>query len=102
MVDGVSDQPARLNWGSDIVSLRTACGAGWQVLATGSATAAGESIRAYEFPDRVAVPVSAAAEFAGTVIALWTEAKGDTAIAVTRHGETGGYEAFRVAMACDQ
>lgn len=102
MVDGVSDQPARLNWGSDIVSVRTACGAGWQVLATGSGTAAGESIRAFEFPARDAVPVSAAAEFAGTVTALWTEAKGDTAIAVTRHGDTGGYEAFRVAMACDQ
>jgi hypothetical protein len=102
MVDGVSDQPARLNWGSDIVGLRTACGAGWQVLATGSGMATGESIRAYEFSDRDAVPVSGAVEFSGTVTALWTEAKGDTAIAVTRHGETGGYEAFRVAMACDQ
>jgi hypothetical protein len=102
IVDGVGDQPARLSWGSDIASLRTACGSGWQVLATGSGTTGGDSIRAYEFPDRDPVPVSGTAEFAGTVTALWTEAKGDTAIAVTKDGETGGYEAFRVAMACNQ
>ena len=100
MVDGVSDQPARLNWGSDVASLRTACGAGWQVLATSSGVPGSDSMRAYEFPDRDAVPVSAALDFGATVTALWTEAKGDTAMAVTRNGETGSYEAFRVAVAC--
>jgi hypothetical protein len=102
MVDGVSDQPARLNWGSDVVSLKTACGAGWQVLAASSGAPGSDSIRAYEFPDRDAVPVSAAVDFGATVTAMWTEAKGDTAIAVTRNGETGTYEAFRVAVACNQ
>jgi hypothetical protein len=101
MVDGVSDQPARLNWGSDVASLRTACGAGWQVLATSSGVPGSDSMRAYEFPDRDAVPVSAALDFGATVTALWTEAKGDTAMAVTRNGETGSYEAFRVAVACN-
>jgi hypothetical protein len=100
MVDGVSDQPARLNWGSDVASLRTACGAGWQVLATSSGVPGSDSMRAYEFPDRDPVPVSAALDFGATVTALWTEAKGDTAMAVTRNGETGSYEAFRVAVAC--
>jgi hypothetical protein len=102
MVDGVSDQPARLNWGSDVATLRTACGAGWQVLATSSGVPGSDSMRAYEFPDRDAVPVSAALDLGATVTALWTEAKGDTAIAVTRNGETGSYEAFRVAVACNQ
>lgn len=102
MVDGVSDQAARLNWGSDVASLKTACGAGWQVLATSSGAPGGDSIRAYEFPDRDAVPVSAAVDLGAEVTALWTEAKGDTAIAVTRNGETGSYEAFRVAVACNQ
>jgi len=101
MVDGVSDQPARLNWGSDVASLRTACGAGWQVLATSSGVPGSDSMRAYELPDRDAVPVSAALDFGATVTALWTEAKGDTAIAVTRNGETGSYEAFRVVVACN-
>jgi hypothetical protein len=102
MVDGISDQAARLNWGSDLVSLRTACGAGWQVLATSSAGPGSDSIRAYEFPDRDAVPVSTAVDLAGTVMALWAEAKGDTAIVVTMSGETGKYEAFRVAVGCSQ
>jgi hypothetical protein len=102
MVDGVSDQPARLNWGSDVVSLRTACGAGWQVLATSSGTSGSGSIRAYEFPDRDAVPVSTAVDFGATITALWTEAKGDTAIVVVKNHETGSYEAFRVAVACNQ
>jgi hypothetical protein len=102
MVDGVSDQPARLNWESDVVSLRTACGAGWQVLATSSGAPGSDSIRAYEFPDRDAVPVSAAVDLGARVTTLWTEAKGDTAIAVTRSGETGSYEAFRMAVGCNQ
>jgi len=101
MVDGISDQPAKLNWGSDVISLRTACGAGWQVLATSAGAPGTDSIRAYEFPDRDAVPVSVAMDLAGTVTALWTEAKGDSAMVVTRNGASGTYEAFRVAVACN-
>ena len=101
LVDGVSDQAAKLGWGSDLTSVKTACGAGWQVLSS-SAGQAGDAVRAYEFPDRDPVAVSAAADFAGPVTALWTEAKGDSAIAVARNRETGSYEAFRLAMACGQ
>jgi hypothetical protein len=103
MVDGVSDQVTRLNWGSDLASVKTQCGAGWQVLTTSSETASGDAVRAYEFPDRDPVEVSAAVDFAGGVItALWTEAKADTAIAVVRNRETGSYEAFRLAVTCSQ
>ncbi len=101
MVDGVSDQVAKLGWGSDLASVKTACGAGWQVLATSSGEA-GDSVRAYELPDRDPVGVSAAVDFPGAVTALWTEAKGDTSVAVVRDRETGTYEAFRVALACSQ
>jgi hypothetical protein len=102
MVDGVTDLTARLGWGSDVASVKTSCGAGWQVLATTTADHAGDSVRAYEFPDRNAVPVSAAVDLPGEVTALWTEAKSDTAVAVARNRETGNYEAFRLAMACPQ
>jgi hypothetical protein len=102
MIDGVSDQVVRLNWGSDIASVKTACGAGWQVLAVSADGAAEDFVRAYEFPDRDPVAVSAAIDFPGAITALWTEAKGDTAIAVARNRETGNYEAFRLAMACGQ
>ena len=59
-------------------------------------------MRAYEFPDRDPVAVSAAIEFLGTISALWTEPKGDTAVAIAKNQETGNYEAFRLAVACSQ
>ncbi|MFZ0805608.1 MAG: hypothetical protein WAN03_05480 [Candidatus Sulfotelmatobacter sp.] len=101
MIDGVSDQVARLGWGSDLTGVRTPCGAGWQVLATTSADNR-DSIRAYEFPDRDPVAVSGAVDFSGPVTALWTETKGDGAIAVAKNQETGNYEAYRLELACSQ
>jgi hypothetical protein len=102
MVDGFTDLTAKLGWGADIASVRTSCGAGWQVLATSASGQAEDSIRAYEFPDRDPVPVSAGVDFAGEVTALWTEVKGDTAVAIARNRETGNYESFRLAVACNQ
>ncbi|HEY6371356.1 MAG TPA: hypothetical protein VIX37_12320 [Candidatus Sulfotelmatobacter sp.] len=104
MVDGVSDQGMKLGWGSDLTSVKTSCGAGWQVLATSPADETGDSVRAYEFPDRDLVAVSGAVDFpgGGVITALWTEAKDDTAVAVTRNRETGTYEAFRLAVVCSQ
>jgi hypothetical protein len=103
MVDGTSDQTTNFGWGSDLASVKTACGSGWQVLATSSEEANGDGVRAFEFPDRDPVAVSGAVDFPGGVVtALWTEAKGDTAIAVVRNRETGNYDAFRLAIACSQ
>jgi len=106
LVDGVSDQAAKLGWGSDLTSIRTACGAGWQVLSSAAVRPeddqSEDAVRAYEFPDRDPVAVSAAVDFTGPITALWTEAKGDSAIAIARNRETGSYEAYRLAMACGQ
>jgi hypothetical protein len=102
LLDGVSDQTARLNWGSDLASVKSSCGSGWQVLATRTGDDSGDAVRAYEFPDREPVPVSEPLEFGGGVTALWTEGKGGTALAVSRNAETGNYEAFRLAVACGQ
>jgi hypothetical protein len=102
MVDGVSDLTGKLGWGSDLASVKTSCGVGWQVLAAGIGDQDGDSVRAYEFPDRDPVPVSVAVDFPGEVTALWTEAKGDTAILIARSAETGNYEAFRLSVACNQ
>ncbi len=101
-VDGVSEQAANHGWGSDLASVKTSCGAGWQVLATSSEEQEEATVRAYEFPDRDPVAVSAALDFPGAITALWTEAKGDTAVAVAKNHETGSYEAFRLALACSQ
>ena len=102
MVDGVSDQVAKLGWGSDLASVKTACGAGWQILTTSAGSENQDSIRAYEFPDRDPVAVSAAIDFSGVITALWSESKGDTAIAIAHNREAGSYEAFRVAVSCNQ
>src|SRR5258708_37852593 len=102
MIDGMSDQTAKLGWGSDLASVRTSCCAGWQVLAASSGEPNADSVRAYVFPGRDPVAVSAAIDFAGEITALWTEAEGDTAIAVVHNRESGGYEAFRLALACNQ
>jgi hypothetical protein len=102
LLDGVTEQTARLNWGSDLASVKSSCGSGWQVLATRPGDNSGDSVRAFEFADREPIAVSPAVDFAGGVTALWTEAKGGSAIAVSRNAETGNYEAFRLAIACNQ
>ena len=102
MVDGMSDQPSKLDWGSDVATVRTTCGAGWQVLAVSSALDGSDAVRAYEFPDRDPVAVSPAADMPGPVSALWTESKGDSAVAIVNNRETGSYEAYRLAVACSQ
>jgi len=101
-LDGMSDQAPKLDWGSDIATVRTACGAGWQVMATSRAPDGSDTMRAYEFPDRDPVGVSPAADMPGEVSALWTESKGDSAIAIVNDRETGSYEAYRLAVACSQ
>ena len=102
LVDGMNDQRSSFEWGSDIAAVKTGCGAGSQVLATATGDQAEDSIRAFEFPDRDPVAVSAAVAFPGPVSALWTEARGDSAIAIARNRDTGNYEAFRLSLACGQ
>lgn len=102
MIDGDSDQITNFPWGNDLAGVRTACGAGWQVLASSGGEAAKDSIRAYEFPDRDPLAVTPEVEFDGSITALWTESRGDTAVAISRNRETGDYEAFRVALGCGQ
>ena len=102
LIDGMNEQPSSFAWGSDIAAVRTGCGAGSQVLATTSGDQAEDSIRAYEFPDRDPVAVSAAVDFPGPVSALWTEARGDSAIVIVKDRDAGSYEAFRLSLACAQ
>ena len=103
LLDGVSDQTAaKLNWGSDIASVRSGCGLGWQVLATGNGDGAVETVRAFEIADREPVAVSQPAEFNGGITALWADSDGTGAIAVSQNSETGKYEVFRLSITCGQ
>lgn len=99
---GDAERVMKVRWGSDIASVRTACGAGWQLLATSSDEGVSDTIRAFEFPERDPVAVSAAIDFPGAISAFWTETKGDTAVAVSKNENTGDYEAFRLSVACSR
>jgi hypothetical protein len=101
-VDRMSVQTlSRPGWGSDIAAVKTNCGSGTQVLATGNTDVGPDSVQAFEFPDRDPVPVSQPLTFDGSVTALWTEISGG-AIVVTHNHSTEKYEAFRLAISCGQ
>jgi hypothetical protein len=103
LLDGVADQTAgKLGWGSDIATLHSSCGSGWDVLATGTGNGAGDTLQAFEFPDREPMAVSQPLEFGSRIHALWAESNGSNAIAVARSSETGRYEAFRLSITCGQ
>ncbi len=88
------------DWGSDFAVLDSGCGAGNQVIATGSGEAAGDSLRAYELPAFDAVPASAPLAMDGTVTALWSAADRKSVMAAVRHA-SGDYEVDRVMALCD-
>jgi hypothetical protein len=103
LLDGVTDQKAgSLDWGSDIASIHSGCGSGWDVLATNRSDGPADSVRAFALADRDPGVVSSPLEFDGRITALWAETNGNNAIAVSRSLETGDYEAFRLSFTCGQ
>jgi len=102
-LDGMTDQVAgNLGWGTDIVSVGSGCGSGWQILATEKSAGRHDSLEAFEVADREPVVVSPPAEFNGRITALWPDAESATAIVVTENSETGNYEAYRISPTCGQ
>jgi len=93
-VDGARD------WGSDFATLHSGCGAGAQVLASGSGEAISDSLRAYDLPAREAVPASAPLAMGGTVMAVWTAPDGKSVLAAVR-AAPGQYEVDRVTASCN-
>lgn len=86
------------DWGSDIAGVRSQCGSGMQVMASAAGWPVADSVRAYEISGREATPVSAAANFDGTITALWPAAEGSSAIAVVHKRDL--YEAYSIAIDC--
>jgi hypothetical protein len=87
------------DWGSDLAVLTSSCGAGTQIIASGSGEAERDSLRAYELPAQEAVAVSAPLEVDGTVMALSTAPDGASVWAVVRRSAKD-YEVDRVAALC--
>jgi hypothetical protein len=88
------------DWGSDFAVLKSGCGAGQQIVASGSGEAAHDSLRAYELPALEAIPASAPLAMEGTVTAMWSAPDGKSVFAVVRNG-TDQYEVDRVSALCD-
>lgn len=82
--------------GSELATIQTKCGDGWQVLTTrpGDWTEA-DAIQAYEIQDHQLVPVGAAADVPGPVMSL-----DDSGIALVRNLKTGKYEAYNITITC--
>ena len=88
------------DWGSDFAVLKSGCGSGAQVIASGSGEAVSDSLRAYELPAQEAIPASAPLPMNGTVTALWPAPDGRSLLAAVRQ-TTGDYEVDRVSALCN-
>ncbi|HUH61472.1 MAG TPA: hypothetical protein VLZ50_00690 [Terracidiphilus sp.] len=88
------------DWGSDFAVLHSGCGAGAQVIASGSGEAVSDSLRAYELPASEAIPASAPLAMDGSVTALWSAPDGKSVYASVRHA-SGEYEVDRVTALCN-
>ena len=103
LLDGVTDRSlSQVGWGSDIASVRSGCGSGWQILATSEGNGATDSVRAFEILDREPVLVSPPAQLSGPISALWVDSDSTSVMAISQNPETGKYEAYRLSMDCHQ
>lgn len=101
LLDGATDQVVdKTGWGSEIAGVRSACGSGQQILASGSGDGGNDTERAFEVIGREPVPVSEGLEVPGSITALWAESSGANAVLVVHNLETGRYEAFRLTLTC--
>ena len=88
------------DWGSDFAALYSGCGAGTQIIVSGSGEAVNDSLRAYEVPAQEAFPASAPLTMDGTVTAMWTGPDGKSVLAVVRNA-ADQYEVDRVTALCN-
>jgi hypothetical protein len=96
LVSGAND------WGSDLAVVRTGCGAGAQVLVSGSGAATtGDTLRAFEIPGREAIPVSPALPVSGAITSLSSGPDGASATMIVRRDAPTTYEVWNVAALCN-
>jgi hypothetical protein len=102
LLDGISDQVLpQAAWGSDIASVRSGCGSGWQILASSNDDENGDQVRAFEILDREPAAVGQAAQFPGIVTAVWPLNEA-TVMAVSKNSGTGKYDAYTLSIDCRQ
>jgi hypothetical protein len=87
------------DWDSDFAAIRSGCGPGMQIVASGSGEAINDSLRAYDLSAQEAIATSAPLDMGGTVTALWTTSDGANVWAVVRKNNNE-YEVDRVTALC--
>jgi hypothetical protein len=88
-------------WGSDLAGANSACGGSSYVLASAAgALDQPDTVRAHELSGRKMTPVSEPLEFAGPIVALWTQPDGASVLAVSKNLKTGDYEVSILALGC--
>lgn len=100
---GKNPQPVAIfdGWGSDITTVRSGCGDGFQVLATSPASLSQpDTIQAFSLRGREAIAASAPVEFGGPITALWPAQDGTVAMAVEHDLSSGMYDAFNLSISC--
>lgn len=90
-------------WGSDIATVKSDCGAGWQILATQPVDRTEiDAITAYELAGGEFRAVSDPMEMDGPIVAMWSGEGGGPARTVVRNLKTGDYEAYFIKVGCSR
>ena len=90
------------DWGSDVAGVQSGCGGGAQLLVTASGDAMPDSLLAYEVDGREAIAAGAPLPLDGAVSALWPGSGSATATIVLQRRQPLQYEAYSVALVCNQ
>src|SRR5262249_61113596 len=95
-----ADGELRVAWGSALAGVKSGCGSGWQILASGTGDwTQPDLLQAFDL-SQGATPVTSAVEVPGPVTALWAAADSGSAAVVARNLATGKYEAFSFSIGC--
>jgi hypothetical protein len=90
-------------WGSEIATVKSECGTGWQILATKARDyTENDSITVYEWAGNELRADSGPIEMNGPIVAMWSDQSGGPARAVVRNLKTGDYEAYLLKVGCSQ
>jgi len=90
-------------WGADLATVKSNCGAGWQILATTPRDySENDSIIVYELVGVDFRAESDPIEMDGPIVSMWSGENGEPARAVVHNLKTGNYEAYLLKVGCSQ